>query len=205
MVDAIYLWVVGKRQLSIRLFWIVTIALLILIAFGYRAIVVSRGDWFIYYEIGKKAADIAVLFLVATVIPGIARRFKISHKFIMILMLFRRQLGIATFMFALVHVSFITIFPEIRAHVGLIATDPRNLAGWGTFILLIPLFLTSNDLSVRKLGVWWHRIHALTYGVLFVLVAHAFFAEMSWFLLACLAALIEIVSFLVARFRRQTV
>jgi methionine sulfoxide reductase heme-binding subunit len=203
MVDRLYLWVVSRRILVLRLFLLVNILLCILIGFGYRMIVLGIGnDPNLTYRIGSKAADIAVLFLIATSIPGIARRFHLQHKFIMLCMLFRRQLGIATFMFALVHVCYITLFPEIFFHAPLIATNLQNLAGWTTFLLLIPLFLTSNDVSVRRMGTWWHKVHAIIYGILWVLVVHTFFSEESWFTLIGITAVAQIGSFLYAKFRK---
>jgi methionine sulfoxide reductase heme-binding subunit len=204
MVDRLYSWVTSHRNLILRLFWLVFFLLLILITVGYRAIVIGLGDFSGFSEIGAKAADIAVAILIATAIPGIFRRFHISHKLVMLLMIFRRQLGIATFFFALVHVCFTTVFPEIRANAPLIATDPQNLAGWTTFILLIPLFVTSNNISIRALGVWWHRIHALMYGIIFVLAFHVFFSgEESWLFLTSVTGVSEVVSFMYENFRRR--
>jgi len=204
MVDRFYLWVATRRILFIRLFWLVNILLCILIGFGYRMIVLGiGGDPTLTYRIGSKAADIAVLFLIAASIPGIARRFHFTHKLVMILMLFRRQLGIAAFMFALVHVCYITVFPEIVFQMPLIATNLQNLSGWATIILLIPLFITSNDFSVHRTGIWWHRIHSLLYGIIWVLVVHTFFSERSWFTLIGIAAVAEVGSLMYAKLRTR--
>jgi methionine sulfoxide reductase heme-binding subunit len=192
MVDRFYTWITSHRTLILRLFWLINIFLIVLIVLGFRIIILGVGDQSLPYRLGSKAADLAVLFLIATSFPGIARRMHVSHKLIMLLMLFRRQLGISTFFFALTHVCLITIFPEIHAHAPLIAPDPQNLAGWATFLLLIPLFVTSNNFSIKKMGIWWHRLHLIMYGVLFILVFHTFFSEESWFFLIGMIAVVEL-------------
>ena len=97
--------------------------------------------------------------------------------------LFRRHLGILMYLTMFVHMSWTTTLPLIS----LFGYDPSNypmlatfqLVGVATALVLLPLFLTSNDLAVKKLGPWWKRIHTLTYIAMFLIFTHVALIEKS--------------------------
>lgn len=98
----------------------------------------------------------------------------------------RRALGLVTFFFVVCHllvwlVLDVGILSEIWADI---VKRPYITVGMAAFALMIPLALTSNNLSVRKLGPKrWRAIHKLTYvasllGALhFVMLAKGFQIE----------------------------
>ena len=122
---------------------------------------------------GKIAGDSALVFFCLTLIPGIARRFKIRLVLFQILMLFRRQLGISTFLLGFLHYGILQLFPILFAGVPL-NTSPSVFEIFGVLTLypMTLLFLTSNDLSVRKLGKWWKVLHSLSYILVWTLFFH---------------------------------
>lgn len=98
----------------------------------------------------------------------------------------RRALGLVTFFFVLCHLTVwlvldVGILSEVWADI---VKRPYITIGMTAFALMIPLSVTSNNLSVRKLGPKrWRSIHKLTYaaavlGALhFVMLAKGFQIE----------------------------
>lgn len=83
------------------------------------------------------------------------------------LMKFRRAIGLLTFFFVLAHFSVwalldVQSFGRVWADI---LKRPYVTVGMLAFLGLIPLALTSNNWSMRKLGRNWKRLHQLGYGI----------------------------------------
>lgn len=82
------------------------------------------------------------------------------------LLRYRRALGLLAFWYAVMHFTVYltldrgllwgTILPDI-------AKRPFITLGFSALVLLVPLALTSNRLSIRRLGRNWRRLHRLIY------------------------------------------
>ena len=87
----------------------------------------------------------------------------------------RRALGVITFFYILCHllvwlVLDVGILSEIWADI---VKRPYITIGMAAFTLLIPLAVTSNNFSVRRLGPKrWRAIHRLTYAATFLGALH---------------------------------
>lgn len=82
------------------------------------------------------------------------------------LLRFRRALGVLCFVFALAHLLVWAVLDvgSLGAVWADIVKRPYVTIGMAGFLLLLPLALTSNDLSLRRLGgAVWRRLHLLTY------------------------------------------
>jgi sulfoxide reductase heme-binding subunit YedZ len=75
----------------------------------------------------------------------------------------RRYFGVAMFAYAVPHLLAYVV--KIGAYAGVLdeAADAGMWTGWLAFLLFIPLALTSNNISVRKLGRKWKKLHRLVY------------------------------------------
>ena len=103
----------------------------------------------------------ALQLLVATLAVTPLRRFLGLN-----LLKFRRALGLMVFFFVLAHLLVWALL-DVQA-LGAVWADivkrPYITIGMGAFLLLIPLALTSNNASVRRLGGGgWRKLHWLTY------------------------------------------
>lgn len=83
------------------------------------------------------------------------------------LMRFRRAIGVLCFAYALPHVLAWVVM-DMGLLWGQMATDilkrPYLLFGMGAFLMLLVLAVTSNNLSMRKMGGQnWRRLHKLVY------------------------------------------
>ncbi|NSX53508.1 protein-methionine-sulfoxide reductase heme-binding subunit MsrQ [Parasulfitobacter algicola] len=115
---------------------------------------------------------------------------------------FRRAIGLLTFFYILLHllvwlVLDVQILSQIWADI---IKRPYITIGMIGFILMIPLAVTSNNYSIRKLGAKWRRLHQLTY-VAAVLGAIHFVMLSKGFQLEPFAYLIAILTLLATRIR----
>ncbi|MFC1987260.1 sulfite oxidase heme-binding subunit YedZ [Chloroflexota bacterium] len=90
-------------------------------------------------------------------------------------LLLRRTLGLYAFFYALLHfINFIGI--DYGFNVTLIRGDLFEkryaIAGFASFILLLPLAITSISRLRQRLGKNWHRLHQLVYLAATIAVVH---------------------------------
>ena len=88
----------------------------------------------------------------------------------------RRMLGLFAFFYALLHFATYALIDQ-RLAVSAILADvtkrPFIIAGFGAFLLLIPLAATSTARAVRKLGfIRWKRLQRLAYAAGVLAVIH---------------------------------
>lgn len=81
------------------------------------------------------------------------------------LLKFRRAIGLLAFFYILGHfliwlVLDVQIMSQILADI---AKRPYVTVGFAAFVLLIPLAVTSNNWSIRKMGPAWRKLHKLVY------------------------------------------
>jgi len=83
---------------------------------------------------------------------------------------FRRAIGLSAFFFLLCHLLVWAVL-DIQALERVwadIVKRPYITVGMASFMLLVPLALTSNNWSVRRLGPRWRSLHRLTYVAVFL-------------------------------------
>lgn len=115
-------------------------------------------DW-----LERAYGEVALQLLVATLAVTPLRRFLGLN-----LLKFRRALGLMVFFFVLAHflVWALLDVQSLGAVWADIVKRPYVTVGMTAFALLIPLALTSNNWSVRRLGgAGWRRLHWLSYPI----------------------------------------
>ncbi|GGG80539.1 protein-methionine-sulfoxide reductase heme-binding subunit MsrQ [Salipiger pallidus] len=83
------------------------------------------------------------------------------------LMRFRRAVGLIAFFYVFLHLlTWLVLDVQVPALIWQdIVKRPYITVGMGAFALLVPLALTSNNLSIRRLGgKRWRQLHRLVYG-----------------------------------------
>ena len=84
----------------------------------------------------------------------------------------RRDLGVASFVYAAGHTAIYLADKAALATIVAEAGGPDLLAGWLALALFIPLAATSNDRSMRALKRSWKRLHRLVYPAALLTFAH---------------------------------
>lgn len=91
------------------------------------------------------------------------------------LLRFRRAIGVTAFFFLLAHLAVWALLDlQSLGRVGEeILKRPYVTVGMAAFLLLLPLAITSNNLSVRRLGpAAWRRLHRLVYPAAVLAAIH---------------------------------
>lgn len=84
----------------------------------------------------------------------------------------RRYLGVAAFGYAALHT---VVYLLRKGTFGLIlaeGAEPGLLTGWIALAIFVPLAITSNDASVKRLRRLWKRLHRWVYAAAVLTFAH---------------------------------
>ncbi|HSE12612.1 MAG TPA: protein-methionine-sulfoxide reductase heme-binding subunit MsrQ [Rudaea sp.] len=88
---------------------------------------------------------------------------------------FRRMLGLFAFFYACVHLTIYVVidlggyWSQLFADI---AKRPYITVGFGAWLLLVPLAITSTRGMMRRLGRDWQRLHRLVYVIALLAVLH---------------------------------
>ena len=113
------------------------------------------------------------------------------------LMKFRRAVGVLTFSYVALHLLvWLVLDVQVPAEIWAdIVKRPYITVGMAAFALTLPLAMTSNNWSVRRLGPRWRKLHRLVYpaailGALhYVMLTKGFQIEPLFYLLFILSLL----------------
>jgi sulfoxide reductase heme-binding subunit YedZ len=84
----------------------------------------------------------------------------------------RRAIGVASFAYAALHT---VVYLEKKWGADLILTEglkPGIATGWIALVIFLMLAITSNNLSVRRLGKTWKLLHRTVYVSALLVFAH---------------------------------
>ena len=126
------------------------------------------------HELGRFALQ---LFIVVLAITPLRNATKIN------LIKYRRALGLLVFFYVSVHLA-VWLFLDVQDPAAIwkdIVKRPYVTFGMAGFALLIPLAITSNNKSLRKLGpLVWRRLHWLTYPAIVLAGVHFVWLRKGW-------------------------
>ncbi|MEP1612645.1 MAG: protein-methionine-sulfoxide reductase heme-binding subunit MsrQ [Roseobacter sp.] len=121
--------------------------------------------------------EIALQFLVVGLCVSPLRRYLRVN-----LLKFRRVLGLLAFLYVSLHllvwlVLDVGILSQIWADI---LKRPYITVGMAGFVFMVPLALTSNNWSVRRLGPKWQKMHKLVYGIALLGAVHFIMVKKVW-------------------------
>jgi methionine sulfoxide reductase heme-binding subunit len=87
----------------------------------------------------------------------------------------RRSLGVAAFVYAVLHLTFYIIDMGNLADMLAEFRAPGIWTGWAAMLLFVPLALSSNDASMRALKAGWKRLQRLVYPAAVLVLVHWIF------------------------------
>ena len=125
------------------------------------------------HELGEIALQ---LLIVGLAITPLRRHLRIN------LLKFRRALGLLAFIYVVLHllvwlVLDVGILSQIWSDI---LKRPYITIGMASFVLMLPLAVTSNNWSVRKLGPAWNKLHRLVYIAVILGAAHFIMVKKVW-------------------------
>lgn len=115
------------------------------------------------------------------------------------LLRYRRALGLLAFWYVLMHFTTYMVldqFLNVAAIVEDITRRPFITIGMAGLLMLVPLALTSNNWSIRKLGSRWGKLHRLVYvaaaaGALHYAMSVKIVGPQQWIYIAIIALLLS--------------
>lgn len=113
----------------------------------------------------------------------------------------RRAIGVAAFAYALLHLIFYLIDMGNVDDILAEWLAPGIWTGWAAFALMLPLAVTSNDASMRRLKAGWKRVQRLVYPAAMLTLLHWIWVHNS--LSGALAHFVPLGLLLLARFVRK--
>lgn len=97
---------------------------------------------------------------------------------------YRRAVGLTAFFYVVMHlVTYVALDQAFRwAAIGAdIVKRPYITVGMAAFVMLLPLAVTSNDLSIRRLGTAaWRNLHKLVYPAALLAALHYILLVKAW-------------------------
>lgn len=108
------------------------------------------------HALGKTGLQILIVVLLVTPLRSFTKLNLLS---------LRRALGVIAFFYIFLHflvwmVLDVQIISQVKADL---IKRPYIIVGMISLMILLPLALTSNNLSLRKLGPRWRKLHKATY------------------------------------------
>jgi len=121
----------------------------------------------------------ALRFLVATLtITPLRQLFNVN------LLRYRRAIGLLCFYYAALHLTTYLVLDQgldMAAIVADIVKRPYITIGMATFVILVPLAVTSNNAAIRRMGGQaWAKLHRLVYVAAIGAVLHFILVVKSW-------------------------
>jgi methionine sulfoxide reductase heme-binding subunit len=165
-------------------------------------------DVITYGQVIHQTGDLSVQLLIVTLAATPLRLMFPSWSVAQWLLRRRRELGVAVFGYALLH---LLVYLLRKSDLGLILSEGAEiglLTGWVAFVIFLPLALTSNDLSVRTMKLGWKKLHRLVYPAAILAMAHWLLTAFDpfWGIVhAAILAAVETARIVLVRQRRRAI
>ncbi|MDP1722056.1 MAG: ferric reductase-like transmembrane domain-containing protein [Candidatus Gottesmanbacteria bacterium] len=191
-----------EKRIIYRLFYLAYIIIFWVFVWGSLEIIRQTPNASFAYNLGVWSGRAAVTMLAVVLIPGILGRFGIQIKVTRVFTFYRRQLGITTFLLSFTHGMLVRIVARIALGWYPISRAPLfELFGSLALSLLFFLFITSNDWSVGRLGLWWKRLHRFVYVIVWLILFHTILQRVSvWSVMISAVAMLEVVSLIYSKY-----
>lgn len=128
----------------------------------------------------EPSGDMAVRLMIAALLPGPLIDAFGPSPILRAWLSIRRNLGVAAFLYALLHLVFYMIdlasLPAMIDELGL----PGIWTGWLALIMLIPAAATSANRAMKALGRHWSKLQRVVYVALTFTFVHWLLLEWSW-------------------------
>ncbi|WP_339690214.1 ferric reductase-like transmembrane domain-containing protein [uncultured Parasphingorhabdus sp.] len=126
------------------------------------------------------SGEMSIRLMILAMLAGPLSEFFGLNRFFRAWLAIRRNLGVAAFGYAILHLAFYFLdMPDVAA-----IWDELSIAGiwtgWLALILMIPPASISFDNAMRKLGRKWKLIQRLVYAAFIVSLAHWLLLDWDW-------------------------
>lgn len=126
------------------------------------------------------SGEMSIRLMVLAMLPGPLTDAFGARRFLLGWLAIRRNLGVAAFAYALLHLVFYCL--DMRMFTAMLEelTLPGIWTGWLALALLIPPTAISFDRAMYALGERWKQLQRLVYPALFATLAHWLLLDWKW-------------------------
>ena len=195
--DGIYSFFTSKRQKILGIFRVVCWLLVVFLIIAFVLSRFNQTTLFFLFGLGNTFGTFSLLAYVTTLLPGIGDRLGVKNKILVLLKIYRREVGISMYFLALIHVTLekLLIITSVKELLTLL---PFEIMGTLAILICFFLFITSNTVSMVWLKLNWYRIHRLTYIGMFFIFLHVALVKLSiWTLLMGFVLMLQLISLIV--------
>ena len=125
-----------------------------------------------YGEVVHSTGQLSAQLLILTMAVTPAQLMFPRRAWVRWLLRRRRYFGVASFGYAVLHTAVYLIRTGAFGDILADAAEPGLLTGWIALAIFVPLAITSNDASVRRLRRLWKRLHRWVYAAAILTFAH---------------------------------
>ena len=151
---------------SLPVFWLALSIPAILLVRGYATGEIIAMD--MLHPTGEFSARFMIVALIISPLSVILG----NRRWISWLMKRRRSFGLAAFGYGVLHLVFYVIDMEAMEPILAEFWAPGIWTGWAALLLFLPLAITSNNVSMRRLKQGWKRLQRLVYFAAMLTLAH---------------------------------
>jgi sulfoxide reductase heme-binding subunit YedZ len=162
-----------SRRIAKAVLWIVLALPAALMVSGF-----TRGT--LAMDLLHPSGEMSLRLMVLALLPGPLSAAFGPNRFLRGWLSIRRNLGVAAFAYALLHLAFYWIDMASFAAILDEFTIPAIWTGWLSLALLIPPAAISFDRAMRRLGRTWKRIQRLVYAAFFLGILHWLLLAWEW-------------------------
>ncbi|MCY3885068.1 MAG: ferric reductase-like transmembrane domain-containing protein [Gammaproteobacteria bacterium] len=146
--------------------WVVLACPLAIQTWRYLVEIIYYGEYL--HWTGEQSARLLIVTLAITPARRLFPKIRALRWFVAR----RRDLGIATFLYAAMHTLAYLVKKSNFKVILSEASEIGVLLGWLAFVVILLLAATSNDYSVRRLGPHWKTLHRYVYGAALLTFLH---------------------------------
>ena len=146
--------------------WIILYGVLLVQTWRYSDGAIFYGEYL--HWTGLQATHLLFIALLATPL----RRLFSNARWTQWLVRYRRDVGVAVFVYAAAHTIAYLQREPVLAQIIADAMTAGILTGWLALLIFLPLAMTSNDWSVRRLARRWKTLHRFVYAGAGLTLAH---------------------------------
>jgi len=126
------------------------------------------------------SGEMSVRLMVLALLPGPLADFFGHGRFLRVWLSARRNLGVAAFAYALLHLAIYCIDMGLLAAIIDELALPAIWTGWVALLLMIPPAAISFDSAMRSLGRRWKRVQRFVYAAFALSLVHWLLLDWHW-------------------------
>ena len=131
-------------------------------------------------DLSHPSGEMSVRLMILALLPGPLADALGPNRFLRGWLAIRRNLGVAAFLYALLHLVFYVLDMQFLSAMVSELAIPGIWTGWLAFALLLVPAAISFDTAMRRLGRRWKQLQRLVYPAFLLALIHWLLLDWAW-------------------------